>query len=253
MYAHEYILYGVQIGVASASDVCHFGDDRGRVACDPTPDNPNDGSLPVFAIRTHVAESPIDDGNEIFEGGSPAAGYQRGGFVNSNTTGVTEVDATYTDVTTTGVEIAIPLANVGDSGLYGNETINIVILTMDADEYQSSSVSDGFGTVLNQALPSFGGSSCDPPDTLGLRPDLSTVASCLTVDLSALDYIDTGALLDGHIDADDYDSGAPALTQQCPTSAEIERGRVRLCSRCKLVPSWTRFTRRTMKSFCILG
>ena len=217
MYAHEYILFGFQIGNASASDLCHFGDSRGRVPCDPTPENPNDSGLPIYAIRNLVASTPIGDDNEIFEGGQPAFGYQRGGFSNSNATGVTDTDATNAALATEGVEIAIPLANIG-TGLFGSETIHMLVLTMDGDEYQTSSVSDGYGTFLNQAIPPLSGTGCNPPASLGMRPDLSTTASCLTVDLSALSFIDTGAVLDGHIIPGDYDGNAPTDTQTCPTS-----------------------------------
>lgn len=216
MYVHEYILYGFQIGTASALDLCNFG--AGRVSCDPTPDNPNDPDLPIYAIRNLVASSPLGDGNEVFEGGQPAFGYQRGGFDDSNTAGVTDTDASGAATATTGVEIAIRLANIGDGGLFGDEEINVLVLTMDGDEYQTSPLSDGYGTVLNQALPSFSGASCDPPQGLGMRPNLSVVASCLTVDLSTLGFVDTGAVLDGAIDPADYATGAPLLLQQCPTS-----------------------------------
>jgi hypothetical protein len=216
MYAHEYILYGFPIGTASGLDLCHFGD--GRVPCDPTPENPNDPALPVYALRNLVASTPLGDGNEIFEGGQPAFGYQRGGFDNSNTAGVTDTDASQATTALTGVEIAIPLANIGDSGLFGSETINLMVVTMDGDEFQTTDVSDGYGTFLNQTLPALSGPSCDPPQTLGLRPNLSVIASCLTIDLGDLGFIGTGAVLEGIIDPADYDTGAPLLVQQCPTS-----------------------------------
>jgi hypothetical protein len=219
MFAHEYILFGVPIAFANAADTCHFGDSRGRVPCDPTPDNAGDPGLPIYATRNLVASSPIDDGNEIFEGGAGSFGYQRGGFINANTTGVTEVSAAQAADAATGVEISIPLANIGDSGLFGSETINLMVITMDADEFQSSTVSDGFGAVLNQALPALTGSACTTPQSPGLRPDLSAIASCLSVDLSALDNIDLGAVLEGDIVATDYDGDAPTLVQSCPTSA----------------------------------
>ena len=216
MFAHQYILYGVQIGVADIEETCHYG--NGRVSCDPTPENTGDAGLPIYAIRSFVAESPLEDGNEIFEGGDGSIGYQRGGFFNTNTTGVTEVDAAMANMTTTGVEIAIPLSRIGDSGLFGSETIHLMVLTMDMDEYEEYTVSGEYGSFMNQALPSLTGGSCDPPQALGMRPDLSVIASCLEVDLSTLGSIDTGAVLEGVIHPSDYATGAPVLTQQCPTS-----------------------------------
>lgn len=217
MYAHEYQLFGFQIGNASPSDQCQFGDARGRVSCDPTPDNPNDSPLPIYALRNLVASTPLNDGNQTFEGGQPAFGYQRGGFNNTNTGGVTETIATGAGSVTHGVEIAIPLANIG-SGLFGSETIHMLVVTMDGDEYQTTSVSDGYGTFLNQALPPLTGGSCSTPASLGMRPNLSVVASCLTVNLSTLSVIDPAAILDGTIVPTDYSGDAPIVTQSCPTS-----------------------------------
>ncbi len=176
--------------------------------------------MPTYATRTLVLQSPVDDGNEIFEGGDPTAGYQRGGFVNSNTTGVTEVDATLAAMSTSGVELSIPLFRIGDGGVYPDDTIHLLILTMDADEYGEHNLSGGFGTVINQFLPALGGGSgaCDPPSGLGMRPDLST-AACLTIDLSTVAPLSPTAVLEGVIDPADYAGGAPFATQSCPTSA----------------------------------
>lgn len=214
-YAHEYALFGFAIGTADPGDLCYYGD--GRVSCDPTPDNTSDPQIPIYAVRNLVASSPLGDGNETLEGGQPAFGYQRGGFDNSNTAGVTDTDASAPASATTGLEIAIPLANIG-SGVFIGDTINLMVLTMDGDEHQTTTVSDGYGAVLNQALPSITGPSCNPPQSLGLRPDLRTIASCLSIDTSTLANIDTGAVLDGVIVASDYATGAPLLSQSCPTS-----------------------------------
>jgi hypothetical protein len=216
LYAHEYLLYSYPVGTASAADLCYYRD--GRVPCDPTPGNPSDPALPLYAMRNLVASSPLNDGNETFEGGQPQFGYQRGGFDNTNTVGVTTTSATQAGTARKGLEIAIPLANIGDAGLYGDETIHLVILTMDVDEYHEYTVSGIYGSFMNQALPSLAGTACGAPQSLGLRPDLRTIASCLTVNLATLSYIGTSALLDGVIDPNDYSGDAAVLTQQCPTS-----------------------------------
>jgi len=216
MYAHEYLLYSFQVGTASAADLCYYRD--GRVPCDPTPGNTGDPALPLYAMRNLVASSPLGDGNETFEGGTPQFGYQRGGFDNTNTAGVTATSAAQAATAHRGLEIAIPLANIGDAGLYGDETIHLVVLTMDVDEYHEYTVSGVYGSFMNQALPALTGTACGTPQSLGLRPDLRGVASCLTVDLNSLSYIGTSALLDGIIDPNDYSGHAPLLTQQCPTS-----------------------------------
>ena len=217
LYAHEYILYGIPVDFADPSELCNFADGRGRVPCDPTPDNTSDPALPIYGFRYPVVSSPLGDGNEINEDGDPIYGYQRAGFDNSNTAGVTDTDASGAATAITGVEIAIPLDRIGDAGLFGNETINLMVITMDLDEYGASPVSGPYGSVMNQALPALGGSSCDPPAGLGQRPDLSSHASCATVNLATLGTIDSGAVLEGVIDPSDYDA-ATTEVQQCPTS-----------------------------------
>lgn len=217
LFAHEYLLFstnGGPIGTASAADTCNYGDGRGRVPCDPTPDNPGD-SLSLYAQRTLVSQGTIGDGDEFLEDSPVAINMTRGGFFNANTTGVTDTTATLASITTTGVEIAIPL---GRMSLFGDETIDILVLTMEVDEFEEYPISGPFGTVLNQALPSLSGSSCSTPTSLGLRPNLSSIATCLTVDLNTLGAVDLGAFLDGNIKASDYGLAGPILTQQCPTS-----------------------------------
>jgi hypothetical protein len=218
LYGHEYILFDVPIGSASAIEICNYADGRGRVACDPTPFNLSDPAMPIYALRNFVFESPIGDGNEVFEGGQPQFGYPRGGFDNANTSGVTETSAALAAQANRGIEVAIPLANIG-AGLFGNETIHVFVVSMDADEYQETAVSEGFGTFFNQLLPPLGAgsASCDPPAGLGLRPDLSN-AACLTVDLATLNAISPSAVLEGVIDPADYAGGAPKTVQTCPTS-----------------------------------
>jgi hypothetical protein len=216
---HEYLLYSSSIGNASASSQCDFGDGRGNVPCDPTPGNPNDPPLPIYAVVHYVLQTPIGDGDEEFEGGEPQYGYSRGGFNNTNITGVTSSSATLAAVTTTGLEVAIPLANIG-SGVFPEDTVRIMVLVMDGDVGGVSGVSEGLGVVLNQALPSLGAGSgvCNPPDSLGLRPNLSSIASCLSVQLDTLPPIAGGAVLDGVIKKANYGVSSPTLTQSCPTS-----------------------------------
>ncbi len=216
MYAHQYILYGFQVDTASAADLCYYSD--GRVPCDPTPSNPNDPGLPLYATRNLVATSPLNDGNEAIEGGEPQFGYTRGGFNNTNTAGVTSTSATGASTALKGLEIAIPLANIGDSGLFGNETIRLMVVTMDVDEYGDYPVSGQYGSFINQALPSYTGSSCNPPQTLGRRPNLQTAGHCQTVNLATLGNLAAGSVLDGVIVPANYPAQAPVLTQQCPTS-----------------------------------
>lgn len=217
MYAHQYILYSFPIGVASAADLCYYND--GRAPCDPTPGNMSDPALPLYATRNLVATSPLDDGNETIEGGQPQFGYTRGGFNNTNTAGVTDMSAAGASTALRGLEIAIPLANIGDSGLFGNETIRLMVVTMDVDEYDEfPAVSGQYGSFINQALPSFTGPSCNPPQTLGRRPDLRSVASCFTVNLATLGALAAGSVLDGVIVPSNYATQSALLLQQCPTS-----------------------------------
>lgn len=216
MYAHQYILYGYQIGTASAADLCYYSD--GRVPCDPTPSNPNDAALPLYATRNLVASSPLNDGNETIEGGEPQFGYSRGGFDNTNAAGVTATAASGAATATHGLELGIPLANIGDSGLFGDETIHIMVITMDVDEYGEYTVSGPYGSFMNQALPSYTGSSCNPPQDLGLRPDLRTSGHALTVNLATLSNLAPGTVLDGVVVPSNYSGQAPVATQQCPTS-----------------------------------
>ena len=214
---HEYRLFGFPIGSSDPSATCVFDPAIGRVPCDPTPDNPNDPALPIFASRSLIASTPLNDGNQVIENTFPG-GPSRGGFNNTNTAGVTDTDASGAATATTGIEIAIPLGNIGNSPLNGTETINLLIITMDGDELQETTVSDGYGTFVNQTLPSTSGTSCTTPTTLGLRPDLSMTTSCFTIDLSTLGFIDPTAVLEGDIVATDYSGDAPLLVQSCPTS-----------------------------------
>jgi len=214
---HEYRLFDFQIGTANEANECVFDPAIGRVSCDPTPDNPNDPPLPIFASRTLIASTPINDGNETIENTFPG-GPVRGGMDNTNVLGVTDTDATNAATATKGIEIAIPLGTIGNVQVNPNDVIRMLVITMDGDELQETAVSDGYGTIVNQALPSYTGPNCLTPDTLGLRPDLSVVASCFSVDLSTLSTLGAGAVLDGNIDPADYTGGAPLLTQSCPTS-----------------------------------
>ncbi len=214
---HEYRLFDFQIGTANAANECVFDPAIGRVSCDPTPDNPNDPPLPIFASRTLIASTPLNDGNETIENTFPG-GPVRGGMDNTNVLGVTDSDASGAATATKGIEIAIPLGTIGNVQVNPNDIIRMLVITMDGDELQETAVSDGYGTFVNQALPSYTGPNCLTPDTLGLRPDLSVVASCFSVDLSTLSTLGAGAILDGNINPADYTGGAPLLTQTCPTS-----------------------------------
>ncbi|MCP4590860.1 MAG: hypothetical protein GY842_08945 [bacterium] len=177
---------------------------------DPTPDNPGDPLLNLYAQRTWVAQGPVNDGNDIFEN-QTALGYEFGGFNNTNTSGVTWNDASNADAATSGLEIAIPLANVGIGLLPSVDTINIFVALVDGG--------GSTGTIVNQTLPAITdvGTSgpCDPPAAIGLRQDLTPIASCRFVDLSTLPTF-TGTA-EGIIHPAEYGAVAPLESQTCPT------------------------------------
>ena len=196
MYASEYELLDPSITPTAAG------------TWDPTPDNPND--LPdadLFAFRNYLGSTPTNDGDDIFDD-FMGVGYTEGGFDNSNVDGVTDTDGSSAATATTGMEFGIPLSRIGD--LSGTETIDLYILMLDG-------VGEGNGTVVNQVLPPLGaGAPCDPPDVIGVRPDLTTVMACLTVDLSAL--LPFTGVAEGDLSDPASEGYTLISTQTCPTA-----------------------------------
>ncbi|MCP4247142.1 MAG: hypothetical protein GY778_08840, partial [bacterium] len=174
---------------------------------DPTPDNIGDLNAPVYSNRLGVAETGINDGDAVM---ISSFGMNEGGFDNNNLAGVTGTSGLNADTATSGLEFAIPFTRLG---LTGTEDINVYVLLMDGSE--SSCVGDNYGFTVNQVLPPLGGGApCDPPSVIGLRPDLSAMMSCATVNVAALPAF-TGTA-EGLISPADY-GGAASATQTCPT------------------------------------
>jgi len=175
---------------------------------DPTPDNL--GDLPdanLYAIRNFVAQGPINDGNDIFEYHQDL-GFEKGGFDDTNTSGVTDVDALLADACTSGFEIAIPRANIG-AGLEDFDTICVFVAMMDG-------AGDWTGTITNQVLPSVTSNGlCDPPTVIGLRPDLTDITVCHSVAVADLPAFN--GTCEGVIHPAEYNETSLRETQSCPT------------------------------------
>ncbi|HNQ24223.1 MAG TPA: hypothetical protein PKK06_14140 [Phycisphaerae bacterium] len=172
---------------------------------DPTPDNPADPLLNVYAERLYVADTELNDGDALLNEQN-YSGFTTGGFDNSNLLGVTDTDGSTAATAGTGLELAVPLAALG---LSPGDTIYIYVLML------NGAGGTGNGTVVNQVLPPLtSGSSCDPPGEVGKRVDLIAVMNCLTVNLAALPAFN--GLADGVLVDSNYGNLRQAL-QTCPT------------------------------------
>jgi hypothetical protein len=195
-------------GTASISEYVMLDPNgAGQGTNDPTPDNPNDGLQTLYAVRTFVTQGPTNDVDGMWDN-DQFFGYGLGGFDNTNTAGVTSTDGSSAATANTGLELSIPLTRLG---LSGTETIGIWVMVVDG------AGGEGAGTVTNQVLPALtGGTACDPAGVLGMRPDMSAVMACASVDLTtATDFDAQFGVADGAVNAADY--GGALATQTCPT------------------------------------
>ncbi|MFH0982300.1 MAG: hypothetical protein V2A79_12275 [Planctomycetota bacterium] len=171
---------------------------------DPTPSNPNDPLLDLYAVRVFVGQSPINDHNDVIEN-LQAPSYGPGGFDDTNTTGVTTNGASLAYATTSGLEIGIPL-----SMFQGVNELNIFVAMVDG--------AGATGLFTNQVLPPTSSNGiCNPPGTFAMRADLSGDTTCRSVSVSALPTF-TG-VAEGIIHASEYGVPPPPPTelQTCPT------------------------------------
>ena len=178
---------------------------------DPTPDNPNDPDLDLFAERLYVADTAVNDGDDMLNEQS-VSGFTEGGFDNTNILGVTTTSAAAASTATTGLELAIPFAALD---LAGTENISIYVMMMNG-------VGDDTGTVSNQVLPALddsGNPPCDEPGDIGRRDevDLSLLMDCHPVSLATLGAFGAAGDADGVIVDADYAGGVARETQGCPT------------------------------------
>jgi len=191
MYASEYTLFDPTSDAVGTTD--------------PTPNNPGDALQDLYATRVYLGSTVTDDNNDVFEG-DQGFGYGEAGFNNSNVLGVSDSDGSSAGTATTGMEIGIPYSRLG---LSGTETIGLYIMLLDGS-------GDGTGTFVNQPLPPLGaGEPCDPPGTLGKRPDLTGVISCLSINLNTAAAF--SGFTEGTIAGAEY-GGAATATQTCPTA-----------------------------------
>lgn len=208
-FVNEYILFDFDIGTTGPNN-CIYDPAVGQVPCDPTPGNPAD-DFQLRASRTGVGGAPINAGVPT----TLAPANYIHSFLNTNTSGVTDVSASMAAMSTSGVEIAIPLARINDLGGFGGNQFRMMIVAMDGDEFGTSQFSQGFGTVLNQTMPPFAtGSTCNSTTALGVRPDLSGLG-CIVADITTLGtFVGTA---EGDIDPAEYGVLGPLETQVCPT------------------------------------
>ena len=185
---------------------------------DPTPDNPNDPLADLYAERVYAASDGIisdpsvtTNDDQLTEQNS--SGFSTGGFVNTNTDGVTLLDGTTAHTATRGLELAIPFSALG--GIVGTEQVQIFVLLADGADGEGE---PGTGSVTNQVLPPLLDNDlapCDPPNVIGQRPvDLGLVMSHVSLNLSQVAAF--AGTADGFIVDADYHSGAAISTQHCP-------------------------------------
>jgi len=184
---------------------------------DPTPDNLGDPQADLFAVKQYVTEGLVGDGDNALN--DQGFGFTEGGFDNSNVTGVTDTDGSSAATATAGLELAIPFGAVGDGiTLSGTETIQVYVLLIDGAE--SSCTGLRYGHTINQVLPALGAGNCDPfggdlPGDMGLRPDLSSIMACATVNLSTLPtFVGTA---EGDLSDPGSEGYATVSTQTCAT------------------------------------
>lgn len=190
-------------GTMSVSEYTLFDPGLGAVGTtDPTPDNPNDPLLNLYAVRNFIGQTAINDGNDVIESLQLGNDYGPGGFDDTNTTGVTSTDATDANVATTGMELAIPLTN-----FQGVDDLNIMVAIVDGSDTAG-------GLFVPQVFPSI----TDPDactSSFVIRQDLSSQLTCLPVDIATLPTF-TGSA-DGHILASEYGAVVTDV-QECPTT-----------------------------------
>jgi len=207
---NEYLLFDFDVSTTGTAN-CIYDPNVGQVPCDPTPGNPADDIM-LRASREGVGGTSLNTGTPT---GFAASNYTIG-FVNTNTSGVTSTGVSMAAMSTSGVEIAIPLARINFLGTFGGNQFRVLVVALDGDEFGNTQFSQGFGTVLNQILPPIdgGGGTCGSPTALGNRPDLSAL-SCISADITTLGLF-TGSA-EGFIDPAEYGLTAPNETQICPT------------------------------------
>ena len=116
-------------------------------------------TAPALAVKTYRGNTGLNSGRGVLAGGSNPNGTEVA-FDNSNTAGITATSVTGAASATTGVEIRMPLADLGlPAGFKGRIGVCACIERTD-------------GVLANQFLPGLAAGSANP----GLAPNLGAVA-----------------------------------------------------------------------------
>lgn len=149
-------------------------------------------------VKRYVGSGTVGDLDGFLNGGSNPNGMQVA-IDNSNTDGVTDSSASQAATATSGLELSIPLADIGLTEATGSVKLLAMILRSN-------------GQVSNQLLPGIGGGE----DLLGFAPfDLATVPGEQMVSV-ALSRIPGDWDGDGDVDHDDYSAYASCMTGPIP-------------------------------------
>jgi hypothetical protein len=170
---------------------------------DPTPDNLGDPDQLLYAVRNFIGQTAVNDGNEVLENLQAGNPYSVGGFNNTNTSGVTSVDAAGADLSTSGLEIAIPLER-----FLGADNFDLFVTIQDGG--------GSTGVFVPQMLPpTIDAMACTSGMAFALRQDLTNAVTCRAFSVSGLPTY-TG-VAEGDIDPAEYGLAAPQESQSCPT------------------------------------
>ncbi len=145
--------------------------------------------------KTYRGSTGVNSGNGILSGGSNPLGMQMA-LNNTNTAGVTDVDASAAGTATTGVELFVPYDYIELDPNTVDEFTMVVFIVASS------------GSVGNQWLPGLGGGQAN----LGFAPDLTTVPDeqFITVLLDRAGDLNC----DGVIDFGDINPFVDALTNR---------------------------------------
>jgi hypothetical protein len=170
---------------------------------DPTPDNLGDPDQLLYAVRNFIGQTAVNDGNEVLENLQAGNPYSVGGFNNTNTSGVTSVDVADADLSTSGLEIAIPLER-----FLGADNFDLFVTIQDGG--------GSTGVFVPQMLPpTIDAMACTSGMAFALRQDLTNAVTCRAFSVSVLPTY-TG-VAEGDIDPAEYGLAAPQESQSCPT------------------------------------
>jgi hypothetical protein len=151
-------------------------------------------------VKSYRGQGVVGDGDGYLSGGSNPNGMQLA-FDNANVLGVTDSSAAGAATATTGVELIVPLADIGLAATYSG-TITFAAFLMRPT-----------GSVGNQWLPGLGGGFSN----LGAGPDMNTIPGDQFTPLTIVRLGDCDC--DGEVDFYDIDPFVLGLSNAAAYSA----------------------------------